>query len=132
MDYAKLLATVKRLLKRNGKQITLSMLDDAAGATGKPWLAVANPRDPDVVDSIQVYAINLPVSAGASMGIRTDSIELSKNIKSFYIAEPGTDTPDNFDQYQLLTDGSQELKIAFIEKLKPANTTLLYYIGVEA
>lgn len=132
MDYAKLLATAKRLLQKNGKQITLSMLDDAAGATGKPWLAVTNPRDPDVVDSIQVYAINVPVSAGASMGIRTDSIELSKNIKSFYIAEPGTETPDNFDQYQLLTDGSQELKIAFIEKLKPADTALLYYIGVEA
>lgn len=133
MDYAKLLATAKRLLQKNGKQITLSMLDDAAGATGKPWLAVANPRDPNVVDSIQVYAVNVPLSAGASLGIKADAIfELSKNIKSFYIAEPGTDTPDNFDQYQLLTDGSQELKIEFVEKLKPADTTLLYYIGVGA
>ena len=132
MDYTKLLATVKRLLQKNGKQITLSMLDDADRTTGKPWLAVTDPRDTDVVDSTQVYAINLPLSAGASLGIKADSVELSKNIESFYIAEPGADTPDNFDQYQLLTDAGQEFKIAFIQKLKPADTTLLYYIGVQA
>ena len=68
--------------------------------------------------------------AASSLGVRSETIELYKDTKSVFIAEPGEETLEDFDQYQLLIDGDQEFQISFIEKLKPGNLTLLYYIGV--
>jgi len=74
----------------------------------------------------------VPISSASSLGIRAEAVELYKDTQSVFISEPGEDTPEDFDQYQIVTDGSQEFKITFIEKLKPADLTLLYYIGVRA
>lgn len=131
MDYAAKLAKVKEKIRAKGRQITLSNIDPDSAITNKPWLAATNPRDPLNTDSTTIYAVNIPMSAAStSLGIRSEAVELYKDTQSVYIAEPGEDTPENFDQYQLVTDGGQEFKISFIEKLKPADTTLLYYIGV--
>ena len=130
MDYAAKLAKVKAKIRAKGRQITLSNIDPDSADTNKPWLAATNPRDPLNTDSTTIYAVNVPMIAASSLGIRSEAVELYKDTQSVYIAEPGENTPEDFDQYQLVTDGNQEFKISFIEKLKPADTTLLYYIGV--
>ena len=130
MDYAAKLAKVKAKIRAKGRQITLSNIDPDSADTNKPWLAATNPRDPLNTDSTTIYAVNVPMIAASSLGIRSEAVELCKDTQSVYIAEPGENTPEDFDQYQLVTDGNQEFKISFIEKLKPADTTLLYYIGV--
>jgi len=132
MDYAAKLAKVKEKIRAKGRQITLSSLDSDSATPSKPWLGATNPRDPLNTDSTTIYAVNVPMSSASSLGIRTEAVELYKNTESVFIAEPGEDTPEDFDQYQLVTDGSQEFKITFIEKLKPADLTLLYYIGVSS
>ena len=130
MDYVAKLAKVKEKIRAKGRQITLSSIDPDSADTNKPWLPVTNPRDPLNTDSTTIYAINVPMSSASSLGIRAEAVELYKDTQSVFIAEPGEDTPEDFDQYQLVTDGGQEFKITFIEKLKPADLTLLYYIGV--
>lgn len=130
MDYAAKLAKVKEKIRAKGRQITLSSIDSGSADTNNPWQATTNPRDPLNTDSTAIYAINVPMSSASSLGIRAEAVELYKDTQSVFIAEPGEDTPEDFDQYQLVTDGSREFKITFIEQLKPADLTLLYYIGV--
>lgn len=132
MDYAAKLAKVKERIRAKGRQITLSSLDPDSATPSKPWLGATDPRDPLNTDSTTIYAVNVPMSSASSLGIRAEAVELYKDTQSVFIAEPGEDTPEDFDQYQIVTDGSQEFKITFIEKLKPADLTLLYYIGVRA
>ena len=130
MDYAAKLAKVKAKIRAKGRQITLSTLDHESADTNKPWLSTTNPRSQWKTNRIQIYVVNIPMAAANSLGIRSDAVELYKDTQSVYIAEPGDLTPEDFDQYQLVTDDEKEFKISFIEKLKPADTTLLYYIGV--
>lgn len=132
MDYAAKLAKVKERISAKGRQITLSSLDPDSATPSKPWLGATDPRDPLNTDSTTIYAVNVPMSSASSLGIRAEAVELYKDTQSVFIAEPGEDTPEDFDQYQIVIDGSQEFKITFIEKLKPADLTLLYYIGVRA
>lgn len=132
MDYAAKLAKVKERIRAKGRQIKLSSLDPDSATPSKPWLGATDPRDPLNTDSTTIYAVNVPMSSASSLGIRAEAVELYKDTQSVFIAEPGEDTPEDFDQYQIATDGSQEFKITFIEKLKPADLTLLYYIGVRA
>lgn len=132
MDYAAKLAKVKERIRAKGRQIKLSSLDPDSATPSKPWLGATDPRDPLNTDSTTIYAVNVPMSSASSLGIRAESVELYKDTQSVFIAEPGEDTPEDFDQYQIVIDGSQEFKITFIEKLKPADLTLLYYIGVRA
>jgi hypothetical protein len=131
MDYAERLVQVKASIRDKGREITLSSLDPVSANLSKPWQGAIDPRDPDNTTRTTVFAVNIPLSdASTSLGIRSETIELYKNTKSVFIAEPGEDTPEDFDQYQILIDEDQEYKITFIEKLKPGNLTLLYYIGV--
>ncbi len=130
MSYEEDLVFVKEIIREEGREITLSSLDPDSDVTDKPWLGTTDPRDPDNTASTTIFAVNVPLSSAGSLGIRSETIELYKDTKSVFIAEPGEDTPEDFDQYQLVTDGSQEFQISFIEKLKPGNLTLLYYIGV--
>lgn len=132
MDYAAKLTSVKEKIRAKGRQITLSSIDSDSSDQSKPWLGVADPRDPNNTASTTIFAVNVPMISANSLGIRSETIELYKDTQSVFIAEPGEDTPEDFDQYQLITDGSQEYKISFIERLKPADITLLYYIGVSS
>lgn len=132
MDYAAKLAKVKEKIRTKGRQITLSSLDSDSATPAKPWLGATNPRAALNTDSTTIYAVNVPMSSASSLGIRSEAVDLYKDTQSVFIAEPGEDSPEDFDQYQLVTDGGQEFKITFIEKLKPADLTLLYYIGVSS
>ena len=130
MDYAAKLAKVKAKIRAKGRQIMLSKIYSNSADVGRPWLAAGDSRDQMIAANATVYAVNIPMGAAGSLGLRSEVVELYKNTQSVYIAEPGEDSPEDFDRYQLITDGGQEFKISFIEKLKPADTTLLYYIGV--
>lgn len=131
MDYyAEKLAKAKAKIRTRGRQITLSSLDPDSPDNAKPWLGANDPRDPLNTDSTTLFAVNVPMIAASSLGVRSETIELYKDTKSVFIAEPGEDTPEDFDQYQIVKDSGQEFKISFIEKFKPGSLTLLYYIGV--
>jgi len=132
MDYAARLSKVKEKIRAKGRQITLSSLDPDSADANKPWLPTNNPRNQWKTDYVSVYAVNVPISSAGSLGMRSEAIELYGEAKSVYIVEPGDINPEGLDQYQLVTDGGQEFKITFIEKLKPADLTLLYYIGVNS
>lgn len=129
-DHQEFLDVAKEIIRDEGREIILSNLDPDSVVIDKPWLGATDARDPLNTTSTTIFAVNVPLSSASSLGIRSETIELYKDTTSLFIAEPGEDTPEDFDQYQVVTDGTQEFQISFIEKLKPGNLTLLYYIGV--
>lgn len=128
MDYAALLATAKRLIRANGRQITLVQLGTATPDASKPWLG--NEPATEVATTV-ISAVAVPASQSSSLGFRAEQIDLLKDVSEVMVVEPGEDTPDTLDSYHLVRQGAADYRIAFVERLRPADVTLLYFIGVK-
>lgn len=124
MDYAAKVIKAREMLRANGRAITLSTLNPDTSQLDKPWRSATDPRDIDQITSTTVYA--LPASGADEK--RFTEMYLGTTI--VFICEVGTDTPEDFDQYQTVTDGDREFKITFIKAFKPGTITIFYYVGV--
>jgi hypothetical protein len=128
-DYAPTLATAKRLVRQFGRQVTLRKLDNTSSNPSKPWLGATNPATTATLAS--VYAVAVPPIPGSELGFSAIPDDLLKSIEQMFIVEVGETTPEALDTYTTLFDSdSKEYRIIYVEKLKPANLTLLYFIGV--
>lgn len=125
-DYSTNLATAKRLVQKFGRQVTLVKLDASTPDVDKPWLQQEDPTATPAA-STEVYVAAVPPSSAVALGLSTSQADLLKSVEQIFIAEPG-DAP--LEQHHVLVDGGVEYKIKFLEKLRPAETTLLYFIGV--
>ena len=95
----------------------------------KPWEGATNPRSP--LDDTQVLsAVFVPITSSSQLGLRVLDEDLLRKSEQLLLVAPGaTFTPDltTFDE---IIDGTIAWRIIFIEKLKPATITLIYYFGV--
>lgn len=133
MDYLNLVSEVREVIQdaSNGNQITLTRLNDEPLATGSPWTVDNTSRFDNEVPSLSLRAVSVPLSSAGSLGLKADLIELHNTLSAVYIVEPVFNVQTDIESYQILTDGDLEYKIAFIDKLRPADVDLLYYIGAE-
>jgi hypothetical protein len=127
-DYAPLLLLSKNLVQKFGRAITLRKLDAVSATGGKPWLGATDPVATGT--STSTYAIGCHPDSTYFLGISLATEDLLKTTELIFITSPGDIDPENLDKYTTVVDGSEEYKITFIEKLKPATITILYYIGV--
>jgi hypothetical protein len=127
-DYAVNLATAKRLVRKNGRQVTLCKLDAVSADAQKPWLGAADPAA--TASTTSLYAVAVPPSSAIALGLSAKQADLMKSVEQILICEPGETDPENIETYNTVLDNSVEYKITFVEKLKPATLTLLYFIGV--
>lgn len=127
-DYSLNLATAKRLVRKFGRSIELRKLASASPSPAEPWLGVADPVASGT--SVTLFAVPVPPSSASSLGFSASQQDLMKNLSQIFIAEVGETDPENLNEYHTVFDGGTEYKIEFVEKLKPANLTLLYFIGV--
>lgn len=132
MDYLKMASTAKRLIQEKGRQITLSTINPNSYNPVQPWKGAVFPRDPNTNTQSVVYAVSVPLAAANSLGLRSDIFQLFSETKNVYLVEPGAFDLENPDEYSLVIDSGLELKITFIEKLKPGGVTLLYFIGASS
>lgn len=127
-DYATNLATAKRLITKFGRQVTLRKLDATSTNPSEPWLGAADPAA--TATTVTVYAAAAPPSSLSALGFRAEQNDLLKSVSEILIAEPGEVDPEKLETYNTILDNGSEYKILFIEKLRPASLTLLYFIGV--
>lgn len=128
-DYSGNLATAKRLVRKFGRQVTLLQLDGAPADPSKPWEGSSDPRGTPVAQA-STYAVAVSPGSTKELGLGIELPELTADVEQVLIAEPGEDDPENLENYHVVVDGGEQYKVAFVEKLKPANLTLLYFIGV--
>lgn len=130
VDYVKSLATAKRLIQEAGRQVTILQLASTSAEPTQPWASPTTPRaTPDA--STMVYAVAVPPSSAQQLGLGVVAEDLMARVSQILICEPGTDDPDNLHLYHIVQDGGHDHKIVFAERLRPADTTLLYYLGLE-
>ncbi len=128
-DYIKIAATALRLIKDAGREITFLKFDDTPDDVTKPWAKNADLRTGPASVSTKLFAVSIHPTDINVLGIRIRDNDLMKQLREILIIAPGTFQGD-LKEYQELDDGIRRFRITFMEQLKPANVTVLWYAGV--
>lgn len=131
VDYIKLATTALRLVEGAGRDVTFrrlnrTTLDDAA----KPWRGTATPRAA-VAASVTASAVAIHPSEASLLGIATEDSELIKRSDQILIVALGATSTDDLSTFEEVLDGTTLWKIVRVDTLRPADTTLLYFVGVK-
>lgn len=123
-DYTKLATTAKRLVEKAGKTITFVKLDETVSNTEKPWKNNSDNRT--TADEKILSGVFVEPSSATKLGMSTETSDLLKRSSQIVIVA----STDDLEDYNEIIDSNLRWKIQGIEKLKPADITLLYFIGV--
>lgn len=128
IDYAELAVTAKTLVEGTGRPVTFVQLDTTAADPARPHRGAATPRGAGATE-VEGDAVAVPPSSATQLGISTLDEDFLKRAEQILIAIPDAGSPelDNFDE---VIDGSVRWKINAIQKLRPADVTLLYFMSV--
>ncbi len=126
-DYTKTAATALRLVTKYGREVTLIDFNTNSADATKPWQGASNPRGGAVVESV-VPAVFVPPSSATSLGLSSETSDFVKRSMQIMIVASTADL-SLFNEVKDADD--VRWKITGMEKLKPANTTILYFIGVK-
>ena len=136
VDFAVSAALAKRLIEANGRDITLVK----PGATTlrdvtKPWLGYDNPLNSGEEVTATVKGVFSNEDANVRYGDQSGSDETFANSKIdryFLVAATSTALAgQDIREFQYVRDGTNRFRITNISVLKPGDTDILYYIGVE-
>jgi hypothetical protein len=130
VDYAALAATARALVEANGRQVTLRRLEDAPSDVSKPWRGAANPASPADATATP-FGVAVPPSSATALGMSTQDNDLVKRSQQIFIITPAEgETQDYSTFHELVDDDGEPYRIVGVEKLRPAQVTLLYFVGV--
>jgi hypothetical protein len=129
VDYAALAATARALVEANGRQVTLRQLATTPADAAKPWRGATNPASPAAA-SATPYGVAVPPSSATSLGMSTHDNDLVKRSEQIFIITPVAGEALDYSDMTELVDGGEPYRIVGVEKLRPADVTLLYFIGV--
>ncbi len=130
VDYTALATTAKRLVDENGRSVTFRRLSRTLDDAAKPWRGSATPRT-TVDATVEGFAVVVPPSAASALGLSTTDSELVKRSEQIMIVALGSTSTDDLATFDEVLDGTELWKIQQVETLKPAATTLLYFVGVK-
>jgi len=125
--YAEMAAVAQELIDANGRNVTLIRWKQAPADSNKPWQGPDDPRTvPDATDTVKGCFV--PVG-GSGLGKDTIDADALKRTRDVCLIGPGA----SFDlgTANELIDGSVHKGITFVQTLKPADTVIMYYVGVE-
>ena len=123
-NYAAIVPRVRAKIKAYGRAVTFSKRSATSAPSNDP---LAGPQGGDVI-STSVDAVFVPITGLASLGIATTKIEAFKTSEQVALLPPATF--DYAEQQFLIDNDGSVWKINIIDMLKPAETALLFYIGV--
>lgn len=126
VDYTALATTAKTLIDANGRDVTFIKFDQTPDDGSKPW---RGPTDPRAGTTVSRKSVFVPPSSATKMGLTTEQSDLVRRSQQIAIVA-AAGTAEDLSEYQEVLDGSEHWKITVVETLKPADTTLLYIVGV--
>jgi hypothetical protein len=129
IDYAAVAATARALVEANGRQVTLRRFNTTASDAGKPWRGNTNPVAAPAA-SATPYGVAVPPSSATSLGMSTQDNDLVKRSEQIFIITPVGGETEDYSTMNELVDGTEPYRIVGVEKLRPADVTLLYFVGV--
>jgi len=130
IDYAKLAATAERLVTDAGRTVTLVARDRNPADPAQPWNGPADIAAGET--TVEVPAVQLLPNAVRIFGLSAlgDANEFQGLVtysELVYIVFQGE---ENLEDYSIVRDDGVDFQVEATQALKPANTTLLGFIGV--
>ncbi len=126
VDFTRLLSTAQRLIGANGRSIQLVELDNTPADPAKPWDGPTDPRTGTTTLTVKGVAVD-PTSA-ARLGLVSMTDDIMKRSEQIYIVAAGADV--DLDIFNEVNDEGKTWKIVGVRTLRPADVTVLSYIGV--
>lgn len=123
-NYATIVPRVRAKIKAYGRAVTFSKRSITSAPSNDP---LAGPQGGDII-STSVDAVFVPITGLASLGIATTKIDAFKTSEQVALLPPAAF--DYAEQQFLIDSDGSVWKINIIDMLKPAETALLFYIGV--
>ena len=134
VDFVKLAATAKRLIEKNGRDITLvTPADTVLRDANKPWRGVDMARNNGNEVELIVKAAFLQVGTDTQFGEDEESestLLIRDNSKIFLIASTSLGVSD-IRSFTEIRDGTTVYNIVNITILKPADIELIAFVEVE-
>lgn len=124
-DYARLALKAKAQLLDKGRLVTLQKLGNNPVDDYKPW---AGGNNRFVVKEVQNVAAAFVPAAGRDLGEYSIDSELLKRVEFLVMLSP---VSDDLAEMHLLVDNGVTYKIDWMQTLRPANVTLLFYAGIK-
>lgn len=129
IDYAAIAATACALVEANGRQVTLRRFNTTPSDGAKPWRGNTNPVAAPAA-SATPYGVAVPPSSATSLGMSTQDNDLVKRSEQIFIITPVNGETEDYSTMNELVDGTEPYRVVGVEKLRPADVTLLYFVGV--
>jgi len=131
VDYARMAEVARKLIADNGREIIIRKLQTTASDPNKPWRGNTNPDVSGAgLDPVTLDAVAVPPSSASDLGFKIMSPDLILNASNIYIAAPPESEAD-LSEHTEVKDGDRVYRITKLDVLRPANTTLLYFIMVD-
>lgn len=129
-NHAKLAETGKRLVAKHGREMTFNRRDRAPGDSAKPWNGPADVSE-DPAATADLAAISVEPSSAVKLGIATENSDMVKKSSEILIVAPGADFTEDLSTFDEVVDDNEIYRITAVEKLKPGDQTILYFVGVK-
>lgn len=126
-NYANLAATASRLIQSAGISRTVIVAGSNSPDGSKPWLAPGAPRGADAELSITISGVQVPLTDGAALGLRKLDDDLKKRTQAVFLFEPPAF--GDLGRASIVRDPDGDWRVTFIDRLRPADVTLLYFVG---
>lgn len=127
VNYAKLALTAKRLIGENGRTVQLVRPSETPADVNAPWngsLSTETTYDVPAVqllpNAVRVFGLSALGEAGMLQGL----VSVAELVYVVFQEEL------DLKQFTFVRDGGVDFTIEAVQMLKPANTTILGFIGV--
>lgn len=131
INYESMLALAQRLVGENGRSITVRLLNKEPADAAKPWRGAASPASPEGgYAEVSLRAVSVMPNSMIELGLTTLApLDLAQRAEALYVVAPA-DPHVDITHYDEVVDGTKVYRITRVEELRPADTTLLYFLTV--
>jgi hypothetical protein len=129
VDFVKLAATANKLVAKNGRSVVFNKLGKTPADPAFPWEGPADPRSP-IQATVTARGSFVEPDNASRLGFDAQTSELVKQSQQIMIVGQPT-TGETLEDFDEVVDGAETWKITLVTKLKPADVTLLYFVGLK-
>lgn len=115
--------SAKRQIDRVGRRVTFQRVVQTPDAT-RPWIVVSE------IEELTATAVFVPPT-GSGLGYRITNPDLIERVQQIAIVSLGGAATERLTSFDKIEDSDGSLwHIEFVQELRPASVSILYYVGV--
>lgn len=127
-DYAPNVALARKLLLKFGDPRVFQKLNETPSDPAAPWRGPVDSATP-VAEEQTLQAVAVEPSSVVRLGIATEDEDFVKRASVILIVEPEA-SGNPIDDYDAVVYEGHCYRIQDVRKLRPASTTILYYVSM--